>query len=223
VADKGAQTRERILATAEPLILRRGFAGTSLDDLVKISGLTKGAFFHHFRDKADFARALVERYARNDYELFERLSAEAEAQSDDPLEQTLTFLRSFERFIESLSEPVAGCVFAAYTYEALQFDPHIHAFIAQSFRRWSAIYEKRFEAVLARYPPAAPVTARDLAETIMAIIEGGFILSRSFNDPVAVARLSRQFRQYVELLFRARAKRQRTVARPRSTVREKRR
>jgi TetR/AcrR family transcriptional repressor of nem operon len=200
--DKGAQTRERILAAAEPMILRRGFAGTSLDDLLKVSGLTKGAFFHHFRDKADFARALVERYARNDYAIFERLAVEAEAASDDPLEQTLHFLAAFERFIEELPEPVAGCVFAAYTYESLQFDPTIHGFIAQSFRRWSALYEKKFEAVLARHKPAHAVTARELAETVMAIIEGGFILSRSFNDPVMVARLARQFRQYVELLFR---------------------
>jgi hypothetical protein len=43
----------------------------------------------------------------------------------------------------------------------------------------------------------------------MAIIEGGFILSRSFNDPIIVARLSRQFRQYLGLLF-AGCNRQRT-------------
>jgi TetR/AcrR family transcriptional repressor of nem operon len=209
MADKGAQTRERILATAEPMILRQGFAGTSLDDLLKVTGLTKGAFFHHFRDKADFARALVERYARNDYAIFERLAAEAEAASDDPLEQTLHFLEAFERFIEDLPEPIAGCVFAAYTYESLQFDPTIHSFIAQSFRRWSALYEKKFEAVLARYRPAYPVSARELAETVMAIIEGGFILSRSFGDPLIVARLARQFRQYVELLFKSSARKKR--------------
>jgi TetR/AcrR family transcriptional repressor of nem operon len=201
MADKGAQTRERILAAAEPMILQRGFAGTSLDDLLKVTGLTKGAFFHHFRDKGDFARALVERYARNDYTLFERLAAEADASSDDPLEQTLAFLRGFESFVENLRDPIAGCVFAAYTYESLQFDPAIHSFIAQSFRRWAALYEKKFEAVLKRYKPAKPVTARELAETIMSIIEGGFVLSRSYNDGLAVARAARQFRQYVELLF----------------------
>jgi TetR/AcrR family transcriptional repressor of nem operon len=206
---KGEQTRERILAAAEPMILRRGFAGTSLDDLLKATKLTKGAFFHHFRDKADFARALVERYAKNDYDLFAGLAAKAEAASSDPLDQVLLFLKGFEDFVESLREPVAGCVFAAYTYESLQFDPSIHAFIAQSFRRWGALYEKKFEAVLARYKPARPVTARELAETIMATIEGGFILSRSFNDGEAVVRAARNFRQYVELLFRPAADKKR--------------
>jgi TetR/AcrR family transcriptional repressor of nem operon len=209
MADKGAQTRERILAAAEPMILQGGFAGTSLDDLLKATGLTKGAFFHHFRDKGDFARALVERYERNDYALFERFAAEAEASSDDPLEQTLIFLEKFERFIESLRDPVVGCVFASYTYESLQFDPSIHAFIAQSLRRWSALYEKKFEAVINRYKPAKPVTARELAETIMAVIEGGFVLARSYNDTLAVARAARQFRQYIELLFPSPAARKR--------------
>lgn len=202
---RGADTRERILAATEPLILRQGFTGTSIDDILRATGLTKGAFFHHFNGKGDLARALVERYARNDYQLFERFAAEADQASADPLDQTLHFLKLFEDFIDGLPEPIAGCVFAAYTYESLQFEPSIHAFIAQSLRRWSALYEKRFEAVLARYHPSRPATARELADTIMAIIEGGFILSRSYNDPIIVARLSRQFRQYLELLFVGRA------------------
>ncbi|MGE0037788.1 MAG: hypothetical protein AB7S93_19395 [Xanthobacteraceae bacterium] len=36
---------------------------------------------------------------------------------------------------------------------------------------------------------------------IMSLIEGGFILSRSYNDTALVARQSNQFRQYLELLF----------------------
>lgn len=201
MADKGAQTCERILAAAEPLILRQGFAGTSLDDILNATGLTKGAFFHHFKDKAGFARALIERYARNDFAVLDRLAAEAEAACDDPLDQTLHFIKSFEHFVAGLPEPIIGCLFAAYTYESLQFEPAINAFIAQNLRRWSALYEKRFEAVLARYRPAQPTSARELSETIMAILEGGFVLARNFNDPLLVTRLSRQFRQYLELLF----------------------
>jgi len=201
MADKGEQTRERILATAEPLILRQGFAGTSIDDILKATKLTKGAFFHHFRGKGDLARALVERYARNDYDLFERFAAEADAACSDPLDATILFLQRFEDFIEALRGPVAGCVFAAYTYESLQFDPSIHTFIAHSLRRWAHLYERKFDAILARYAPARPVAARDLADMIVAVIEGGFILSRSYNDTALVARQSRLFRQYLDLLF----------------------
>lgn len=202
MASKGEATRERILATAEPMILRQGFAGTSLDDIVRATGLTKGAFFHHFAGKPDLARALVERYAQNDIELFAGFAAAAEAASDDPLEQALDFLKRFEDYILKQREPLPGCVFAAYTYESLQFESSISEFVADGFRRWSALYEAKFEAVLARTRPRRPTSARDLADTIMGIIEGGFILSRAYGDAGLIARQSRQFRQYLELLFK---------------------
>jgi TetR/AcrR family transcriptional repressor of nem operon len=201
MADKGAQTRERILAAAEPLVLRQGYAGTSLDDILAATGLTKGAFFHHFKDKAAFARALVERCACNDTARFERCAAAAEAASDDPLEQAIAFLAAMEDFIEQRATPVSGCMLAACTHELLQFEPELQSYIGQCFRRWSAVYEKKFEAVLARYRPVAPATARDLAEQVIAIFEGALVLARSYNDPTLVVRQLRQFRQYFELLF----------------------
>lgn len=201
MVDRGAQTRERILAAAEPLVLQQGYAGTSLDEILHASGLTKGAFFHHFKDKSAFARALIERCACNDTGRFERCAAQAEAASKDPLDQALAFLKAMEDFIEQRPTPLSGCVLAAYTHEIMQFEPELQGYIGQCFRRWSGFYEKKFEAVLARYRPAAPVTARDLAEQVIAIFEGALILSRSFNDPALVVRQLRQFRQYFELLF----------------------
>lgn len=201
MARSNHQTAERILAAAEPLVLQQGFAGTSLDDILKATGLTKGAFFHHFKGKAGLARALVERYQRNHYALFEHMAAEADARSNDPLDATLLFLRRFEAFIGSHSKPRGGCVFAAYTYEDAQFDAGLRAFIADSLKRWAALYEAKFGAILARYRPQIAISAAELAEMIVTIIEGGLILSRSFGDPRLVARQARQFRNYLELLF----------------------
>jgi TetR/AcrR family transcriptional repressor of nem operon len=201
MADKGAETRERILAAAEPMVLKQGFAGTSLDDILKKTRLTKGAFFHHFKGKNDLARALVERYVANDLALFERFAAEAEAAHADPLDQALAFLTLFEEFIERLPEPLGGCLLAAYSYESMQFDASIRGYVAESLRRFTTIFERKFDAVLKRYRPARQVSARELADMIAAMIEGGFILSRSYNDPYILARQSRQFRQYLELLF----------------------
>ena len=55
--------------------------------------------------------------------------------------------------------------------------------------------------VLARRPPARPVSARELADLIVSTIEGGYILARAYNDPYVMVRLLKQFRQYLELLF----------------------
>ncbi len=201
MAAKGERTREKLLATAESLVLERGFAATSLDDILAATGLTKGAFFHHFKGKTDLAEALAERYSRNHARLFDFLVAEADARHEDPLDATIHLLTRFEAFIDAQSKPLPGCVYAAYTYESGQFDASLRDAIADGLRRWAAIYEAKFVTVLACYEPKIPITAKELAEMIVAVIEGGLILSRSYGDAHLVARQSRQFRNYLGLLF----------------------
>ena len=92
-------------------------------------------------------------------------------------------------------------MYAAYTYESMQFDPAIRDFVADSLRRWTSIYVRDFQDVLDRYTPALPVTARQLAEMIIAIIQGGLVLGRAYNDIRMTARQSEQFRNYLALLF----------------------
>ncbi len=198
---KKNSTRERILANAEELTLKQGFAGTSIDNILTATGITKGAFFYHFKSKADLARALVERYWTKDYQLFEQLSQRADELSDDPLQSMLIFLKLFEEFIEEREEPPEGCIFASYVYQSQQFDDAIREFIADSFQEWKKLYEDRIEQIMKKYPPQIEIDAGELAEMIMCIIEGGFILSKSLQDAKLIARSLRQFRRYLQLIF----------------------
>ncbi len=201
VKSKGENTRERILAAAERLILAKGYTGTSVDDILAATKLTKGAFFYHFKSKSELARALVERFWQRDYAMFEELWRQAEAQSDDPLEAVLTLLRLTEESIASMDAAMVSCLFASYLYEREQFDPAILDFIRDSFREWAAFYEARFEAVLKARKPKTAITAAELAEIAIAMIEGGFVLAQSYRDPDMVIRQLRHFRQYLRLLF----------------------
>ena len=53
---KGSDTRERILEVAEAAVLEKGFAATSIEELIVAVGITKSGFFYHFRDKEELAR-----------------------------------------------------------------------------------------------------------------------------------------------------------------------
>jgi AcrR family transcriptional regulator len=48
---KGEQTRQRLLDLAEEAVLAKGFAATSIEELIAAAGITKSGFFYHFRDK----------------------------------------------------------------------------------------------------------------------------------------------------------------------------
>jgi len=201
---KSENTRERILEAAKAAIMTNGFAGNSIDDIIRSTGLTKGGFFHHFKGKGELARELAEWHARDDLAMFEDWAEKAEAESDDPLEQTSIFLRLFEDYISNSDDPSPGCMYAVYTYESMQFDASVRDFIADILRQWTSIYVRKFQEVLDRHSPAIPVTARQLAEMIVSIIEGGLVLQRAHGDVRVTARQSEQFRNYLELLFKPR-------------------
>jgi AcrR family transcriptional regulator len=59
-AERAGATRTKLLAVARKLFASRGYAATSLDDLVRRAGMTKGAFYHHFPTKEAIFRAVFE-------------------------------------------------------------------------------------------------------------------------------------------------------------------
>jgi AcrR family transcriptional regulator len=58
--ERSTATRRRILDAARRLFAERGWAATSVDEVVGAAGVTKGALYHHFRDKTDVLRAVYE-------------------------------------------------------------------------------------------------------------------------------------------------------------------
>ena len=202
MATKGEINKEKILAKAESLILQKGYAGMTLDELLEETGLTKGAFFHHFKGKAGLAKSVLERYASNDYELFKNYSDQADRLSDDPLERVLIFIKLFEEFLNGLENPFPGCIFSSYSYEVRNFEPEIGDYIKENLNAWLDLYENKLGALIKARPPALPVTARELSEMIGSIIEGSFVMTLAMKDKSWTQRQSAQYRHYIELLFR---------------------
>jgi TetR/AcrR family transcriptional regulator, transcriptional repressor for nem operon len=198
---RGHDTKERILETAQTLVLEKGFSGTSLDDIIKATGVTKGAFFHHFSSKGELAHRLVERFAENDFAMFDEWDRRAEALSDDPYQELVIFIKLFEEWLDALDQPFAGCLFAVYVYESTLFDSDVNEVVKQSFEHWQKYYEKKFDSLIAVRPPKLDVTAIELSELIVSIMEGAFILSRASQQRDVITRQSRLFRGYLKLLF----------------------
>ena len=63
---KGSDTKERILDVAEAGVLEKGFAATSIEELIAAVDITKSGFFYHFKDKNELAKALLIRYVERE-------------------------------------------------------------------------------------------------------------------------------------------------------------
>jgi len=199
----GAATRERILDAAQTLILERGYSGTTVDNVLAAVGITKGAFFYHFKSKDDLAKALLHRFAEDDARIYHETRARAEKLSSDPLQQMLIFIRLFEDMFEGLEEPYPGCLFASYVYELQQFDDSTRELISDAFLEWRTLLREKFDAIAKRYPPKSEVDSAHLADAFTVVLEGAFVMGKALVEPSLVADQLKLFRNYVELLFNA--------------------
>lgn len=197
----GSKTREKILNAAETLLMDQGYGGTSIDRVIEEAGITKGAFFYHFKNKPDLARALVERYAAADMEHYEGFMARAEKLSSDPLQQYLIFIGLFMEMLEGMDTASPGCLYATYVYERGLFDPEALETVATSLRAWREKLAGKIREILEHTSPRVPVDPEELADQMTVAFEGGFIMARSLGEPHAAVLALEHYRNYVQLLF----------------------
>ena len=179
---KGSDTRERLLAHAEAAVLAKGFAATSIDEIIAAVGITKSGFFYHFKDKGDLAKALMLRYLEHDKAVLDNMFTRADELNEDPLHGFLVGLKLFAEMMADLPEAHPGCLAASFCYQDQLFNREIHKLNADGLLAWRHRFRERLERIAERYPPRQPVDFEALADMAATLVEGGLILGRVLND-----------------------------------------
>ncbi len=200
----GIPTREKLLSSSEELFNRRGFAGTSIDQIIAETGVTKGTFFYHFKTKQDLARALIERFAAADQELMQSSMERAEKLSEDPVQQVLIFIGLLLEVAEDLDEmSQPGCLFATYCFENGLFDDETLEVVSEALLGWRRVVGDKLRAAAETTPPRVDVDLDALADMVTVLFEGAFVVSRSLKGPGVFSAQLRHYRTYLQLLFDA--------------------
>jgi TetR/AcrR family transcriptional repressor of nem operon len=198
---KGEQTREHIMATAESIILQRGYSGTSIEDIIGAAGITKGGFFYHFDGKNDLAKNLMLRYLDQDEQFFSGLAERARSLTEDPLQQLLIFLKLMAEAMADLPGTHPGCLVASFTYEAQQFDDEIRELNTQGVLTWRRIFLEQLERVAEKYAMKIEKPIEELADMLSSVIEGGIIMSKVLDDQDILPNQLLHYRSYIRLVF----------------------
>jgi len=201
MARDGQPTRERILEIANDLILKQGFTATSLDQILERAGVTKGAFFYHFKSKDELAHALFDRYLAGEAQVIEATLRRAEKLTSDPLQQVLVTLGLFEEMFAALDSPHPGCLVASYLYEKDLMTPEITLKSREAFLVWRREIAAKLRAAVKIHPPRIALDYDALGDLPNTIIEGAMVMSRLFDDPKLMVQQLRLARSFIELIF----------------------
>jgi TetR/AcrR family transcriptional repressor of nem operon len=201
VPKDGTATRDRILRTAERLMIEQGYNATSLDQVIAESSSSKGAFFHHFSSKSDLALQLTQRYVDADVAHL-RSALEATAAIEDASARLVAFLRFFEDSADELLSEQSGCLYATVLAEREFTGSAINALVAEATIVWRTAFVHLLQPALAARRPDLDIEADALADHLYTTFEGGFILCRTLEDSSAMRAQLRVFRQLLESLLR---------------------
>ena len=201
MARDGSITREKILDVSKQLLLEQGYGGMSVDQVIDGAGITKGAFFYHFKSKNDLAQALLERYIKTDDDLLHDLMRRAEDLNHDPLQQYLIFVGLLVETLRGFAEPPPGCLIASFIYQMEIFTDQTRDTVMKGFSEWERVVQGKLGVALDKYKPKLPVTAELLYNNLMSAFEGGVIMSKLYKKSGILSEQVAQHKNYVELLF----------------------
>jgi TetR/AcrR family transcriptional regulator, transcriptional repressor for nem operon len=188
-------TRERLIDSARYLFWERGYAATSMSDLLARAGVNSGSFYHFFESKEALLRTVLDGYVLL---LRPMVVDPAFAKSRDPIDRIFAILAGYrERIIQT--DCRYGCPLGRL---ALEIDPEnrpAHALIAENFRGWTDAVRECLEQSKDRLAEGTDLEA--LSIFVLAVMEGGVMLSRSYRSVEPFDRVVAQLRQQFRLLL----------------------
>jgi TetR/AcrR family transcriptional repressor of nem operon len=168
--------RNKLLDAALAVIREKGYAATSVDDLCQRAGLTKGAFFHHFRSKDDLAIAAARHFGEMAAGLF------ATAPFRDlatPRERILGYVRFRHDIIEGEAAEYT-CLLGTMVQESYASHPGIRSACEAELLKHTASFEPDIAAALSEAGRTGPEwSAAGLSRHIQGTLQGAFILAKA--------------------------------------------
>ena len=172
-------TRQRIVNATTVLLQQRGYAATSVKDITAAAPATVGSVYHFFPGgKAELVAAVIDESGAAYRELFEVITSEV----DDPADAIAHFFAGAADALEE-SGFVDICPIGTLAAEVASSDEALRQATQRAFASWeTAVTAKLVGGGL------TGADAASLATTVIALIEGSFVLARSRRNADLVRR-----------------------------------
>ena len=194
---RALQTRGLLLDAALRVIRSKGYSATTVDDVCRAAGVTKGSFFHHFSAKEDLAIQAAQHWNGVTGALF----ASAPYQSvPDPRERILAYIDFRAQIVQGDLANVT-CLLGTMVQETFDSHPAIRAACLEGMESHARTLEPMIAQAKALYAPEADWNAENLALYTQAALQGAFILAKARGNTDIAVQCIAHLRHYVQSLL----------------------
>ena len=192
---KGERTRRVIIERAAALFNTRGYFGSSMNDLVRETGLEKGGIYNHFSSKEELACATFDYSVALMRERFEAALASREG--------ALERLFAIVDVLGCLADdpPVAGgCPVLNTAVESDDAHPALKARAAQAATDWLRLIGSIVKEGVRSGDLGPGTDPRATASVVVATLEGALMLSKLYDDPTHMSRAVEHLKEHLKSL-----------------------
>ena len=192
MASKAERTKQHIVEKAAPLFNTQGYAGTSLRDIMRVTGLTKGGIYGNFVSKDEIAAAVF------DYS-FQRLRAALSAVVAPPptaVGKLLAILQFYHNY--TLTPTIAGgCPLLNSSIEIRAGYPILQQQVSQAVHDTLEDFQRILQFGIKQKELRPDIDPRKEAVVLYGQSEGGMVMSRATADPRLLNRMLGYIREHI--------------------------
>ena len=173
------KSKERILASAKELFHEYGFQQTSVDEILKKSGVTKSNFYYHFKSKEELGLIILQRFIT----LYESdvLIKTLGNKSLSPSGRLVEFYNSVKTFHRDLENP-RGCPFGNMAIEMSGSNENFREKLSAFFNSWEKIIEECINEGMSTGDFRGDLPPGVVAQLILSHLEGAIMMVKTHRS-----------------------------------------
>jgi AcrR family transcriptional regulator len=164
---KAEKTKQFIIEQTAPIFNKKGFAGTSLNDITQATGLTKGSIYGNFGGKDEVALAVFDYNLKKVTSIFESEMSKCTTTR----ERLMVYVKVYSEF-QNFAFPAGGCPMQNTAIEADDTHPQLKKKALNAVLTWKKAIANIIEQGVKNKEIRKEVDAEQIALTMIATIEG---------------------------------------------------
>lgn len=185
------ETREKILQAASRLFALKGYHDTKLEEVLGTAQVSKGAFFHQFRDREDLGFAVLDWHMDRRRQLLDAIEQELSPDKQtDPLQRVFRRLDAIAEMVRRREGRKGGCIIGNMSTALSDCHDGFRKRLAECFDEMAQEFIPHLQAAARQGRVTRRTNTSELARYVVTVIEGAIMQARTLGDAKL---LSRQF------------------------------